>query len=84
MVREKAVESLRSVASQHQEAQLEEHFIPMIKRLAAGQSSCCRENFCHTLNIFAGEWFTSRTSACGLFSVAYTNATAASKDELRR
>ena len=31
-----------------------------------------------------GEWFTSRTSACGLFSVAYGQAKDSTKQELRQ
>lgn len=53
VVRDKAVESLRNIASQHSPVDLEEHFVPLVQRLASG------------------DWFTSRTSACGLFSVCY-------------
>jgi len=53
VVRDKAVESLRTIAEKHSTSALEEYFVPMVKRLAAG------------------DWFTSRTSACGLFSVCY-------------
>lgn len=53
VVRDKAVESLRTISSQHSVSDLETHFVPLIKRLASG------------------DWFTSRTSACGLFSVCY-------------
>ncbi|KAL3068130.1 hypothetical protein niasHS_011037 [Heterodera schachtii] len=35
------------------------------------------------LRLSAGDWFTSRTSACGLFSVAYARANPAQKTELR-
>ncbi|KAI6205334.1 Serine/threonine-protein phosphatase 2A 65 kDa regulatory subunit A alpha isoform [Aphelenchoides besseyi] len=66
VVRDKAVESLRKIADKHSQAALEEHFIPMILRLATG------------------DWFTSRTSACGLFSVAYPRASPALKTELRQ
>lgn len=52
VVRDKAVESLRSVALQHSSNDLETHFVPLVTRLASG------------------DWFTSRTSACGLFSVS--------------
>lgn len=52
VVRDKAVESLRSVALQHNPADLETYFVPLVIRLAAG------------------DWFTSRTSACGLFAVS--------------
>eukprot|EP00731_Ephydatia_muelleri_P009439 Em0005g25a len=65
VVRDKAVESLRSVAEHHSKAHVEEYFVPMIKRLASG------------------EWFTSRTSACGLFSVVYANCTPSTKQDLR-
>ncbi len=37
VVREKAVESLRAVAEHHPPALLEEHFVPMIRRLAVGK-----------------------------------------------
>lgn len=53
MVRDKAVESLRTISAQHSPADLEAHFVPLVTRLASG------------------DWFTSRTSACGLFSVCY-------------
>lgn len=36
VVRDKAVESLRKIADKHSSAALEEHFIPMIRRLATG------------------------------------------------
>jgi serine/threonine-protein phosphatase 2A regulatory subunit A len=66
VVRDKAVESLRTVAKQLSAKQIEEYFLPLIKRLATG------------------EWFTSRTSSCGLFSVAYTLTSTANKEELRK
>ena len=53
MVRDKAVESLRTISDQHSTADLEAHFVPLVKRLATG------------------DWFTSRTSSCGLFAVCY-------------
>ncbi|XP_071495704.1 serine/threonine-protein phosphatase 2A 65 kDa regulatory subunit A beta isoform-like [Diadema antillarum] len=65
VVRDKAVESLRKLSEEHSQADLETHFVPMVKRLAAG------------------DWFTSRTSACGLFSVCYTRCNATIKGELR-
>ncbi|CAJ0928846.1 unnamed protein product, partial [Mesorhabditis belari] len=65
VVRDKAVESLRKIAEKHSSAALEEHFIPMVKRLATG------------------DWFTSRSSACGLFSVCYPRVGPAVKAELR-
>ena len=39
VVRDKAVESLRAVAEHHSKDSIEEHFIPMIRRLASGQCS---------------------------------------------
>ncbi|XP_046608229.1 serine/threonine-protein phosphatase 2A 65 kDa regulatory subunit A alpha isoform isoform X2 [Neodiprion virginianus] len=65
VVRDKAVESLRNIASQHSPANLEAYFVRLVQRLAAG------------------DWFTSRTSACGLFSVCYTRVSSAIKAELR-
>ena len=38
MVRDKAVDSLRSVAEHHTTEHMEEYFVPMIKRLASGMS----------------------------------------------
>ncbi|CAI4224083.1 unnamed protein product [Auanema sp. JU1783] len=65
VVRDKAVDSLRKIADKHSTADLEEHFIPMLRRLATG------------------DWFTSRTSSCGLFSVAYPRVSPAIQAELR-
>ncbi|XP_049533428.1 serine/threonine-protein phosphatase PP2A 65 kDa regulatory subunit isoform X2 [Anopheles darlingi] len=65
VVREKAVESLRTVAGQHSAQDLEVHLVPTLQRLVSG------------------DWFTSRTSACGLFSVCYPRVSAAVKAELR-
>ncbi|XP_015586604.1 serine/threonine-protein phosphatase 2A 65 kDa regulatory subunit A alpha isoform isoform X1 [Cephus cinctus] len=65
VVRDKAVESLRNIASQHSPTDLQEHFVPLVQRLASG------------------DWFTSRTSACGLFSVCYTRVSPTLKAELR-
>ncbi|KAL5070652.1 hypothetical protein RYX36_021539 [Vicia faba] len=64
-VRDKAVESLCRIGSQMRESDLVEYFIPLVKRLAAG------------------EWFTARVSACGLFHIAYPSAPEATKTELR-
>lgn len=52
VVRDRAVESLRNVAVQHNPGDLETHFIPLVLRLSSG------------------DWFTSRTSACGLYAVS--------------
>ncbi|KOM36338.1 hypothetical protein LR48_Vigan02g248800 [Vigna angularis] len=64
-VRDKAVESLCRIGSQMRESDLVEYFIPLVKRLAAG------------------EWFTARVSACGLFHIAYPSAPETAKTELR-
>lgn len=37
VVRDKAVESLRTIAEKHSTPALEEYFVPMVKRLAAGR-----------------------------------------------
>lgn len=65
VVRDKAVESLRQIAALHSPQDLEQHFVPLVKRLAIG------------------DWFTSRTSACGLFSVSYPRVSSSVKSELR-
>ncbi|CAJ0627017.1 5591_t:CDS:10 [Entrophospora sp. SA101] len=65
LVREKAVESLNSVAVVLSQKQIEDFYIPLIKRLSGG------------------DWFTSRTSACGLYAAAYKNATPNTQNELR-
>ena len=85
VVRDKAVESLRSVASKLAAKQIEDYFIPMIKRLASGKCSVCVCvcGWVIIILMFIGEWFTSRTSACGLFSVAYTLTSNNTKDDLR-
>lgn len=64
-VRDKAVASLCRIGDQMREQDVVDYFIPMMKRLAAG------------------EWFTARVSACGLFHVAYPSAPEALKTELR-
>lgn len=43
MVRDKAVDSLRSVAEHHSKDLIEEYFVPMIKRLAGGESEMSHE-----------------------------------------
>ncbi|GFS00311.1 serine/threonine-protein phosphatase 2A 65 kDa regulatory subunit A alpha isoform, partial [Elysia marginata] len=66
VVRDKAVDSLRIIADQHSQSDLENYFVPLVKRLAGG------------------DWFTSRTSACGLFSVCYKRVSTNVKAELRQ
>ena len=82
VVRDKAVESLRSVAEHHSKAHVEEYFVPMIKRLASGESPILSSTP-PSPPPPPGEWFTSRTSACGLFSVVYANCTTSTKQDLR-
>lgn len=65
VVRDRAVESLKTVAAQHSVADLEAHVIPTLQTLVFG------------------DWFTSRTSACALFSVCYPRVSAPIKAELR-
>ena len=38
VVRDKAVDSLRNIAAQHSQSDLENHFVPLVKRLSGGQS----------------------------------------------
>jgi serine/threonine-protein phosphatase 2A regulatory subunit A len=64
-VREKTLQSLSIVIAQLNEAQINEHVLPLIKALAAG------------------EWFTSRMSACGLFHVTIPRVNVNVKKELR-
>ncbi|MBA0621161.1 hypothetical protein Godav_006809, partial [Gossypium davidsonii] len=64
-VRDKAVKSLCRIGSQMKENDLVDWFVPLVKRLAAG------------------EWFTARVSACGLFHIAYPSAPEMLKTELR-
>lgn len=66
VVRDKAVASLRAVAAHHTPQALDQHFVPLVQRLAGG------------------DWFTSRASACGLFSVCYPRVSAPVKAELRQ
>ena len=39
VVRDKAVDSLRNIAGQHSQSDLENHFVPLVKRLAGGKYS---------------------------------------------
>ena len=56
---------MTKVATVLSQQQIEEYYIPLIKRLGGG------------------DWFTSRTSACGLYAAGYQTATPSSQDELR-
>ncbi|XP_072125791.1 serine/threonine-protein phosphatase 2A 65 kDa regulatory subunit A beta isoform-like [Mobula birostris] len=66
VVRDKAIDSLRAISHEHSPADLEVHFVPLVKRLTCG------------------DWFTSRTSACSLFSVCYPRVSSSVKAELRQ
>ncbi|KND03739.1 protein phosphatase 2A structural subunit TPD3 [Spizellomyces punctatus DAOM BR117] len=66
VVRDKAVESIAKIGVVLSQQQIEEHYIPMVKRLSIG------------------DWFTSRTSACGLYAPIYKLSTPATQEELRR
>ncbi|KAG0333861.1 hypothetical protein BG004_000660 [Podila humilis] len=66
MVRDKAVESLNKIAPVLNQAQLEQYFIPLLKRLSTG------------------DWFTSRTSATGLYACGYATVSPAFQEDLRK
>jgi serine/threonine-protein phosphatase 2A regulatory subunit A len=61
-----AVESTNKVVTQLSQKQVEDHFVPMIRRLTVG------------------DWFTSRTSACGLYHAAYPLASSTTQEEFRK
>lgn len=44
VVREKAVDSLRLLAPEHSNSDLESHFVPMVKRLAQGKQTLTATN----------------------------------------
>lgn len=48
------------------QSQLEQYYIPLVKRLSQG------------------DWFTSRTSATGLYAAGYPLATPTTQEELRK
>jgi serine/threonine-protein phosphatase 2A regulatory subunit A len=62
----KAVESLNKIVPRMSLKQIEEYYVPLIKRLGSG------------------DWFTSRTSATGLFASCYPFASPVTQEELRR
>jgi serine/threonine-protein phosphatase 2A regulatory subunit A len=62
----KAVESIAKIVTSFSGHQMEDFYIPMVKRLSTG------------------DWFTSRTSACGLYAPGYQMASSTTQDELRR
>ncbi|KAJ3337307.1 protein phosphatase 2, regulatory subunit A [Gonapodya sp. JEL0774] len=66
VVRDKAVASLAKISNVLSPSQIEEFFLPLVKRLSSG------------------DWFTSRTSACGLYAPVYDRCAPATRDELRK
>lgn len=66
VVRDKAIETLRTLAPHFSPKDMGAHFLPLLKRLATG------------------DWFTSRTSACGLFSVIYRHSPTQVRADLRQ
>lgn len=82
IVRDKAVDSLRNISKQHSPADLESHFVPLVKRLASGKYKVFK--YTQKYYEFTGDWFTSRTSACGLFAVAYPRVSNSLRAELRQ
>ncbi|KAJ3028266.1 hypothetical protein HDV00_010537 [Rhizophlyctis rosea] len=66
VVRDKAVESISTIAGSLSGQQVEEHYIPMVKRLSIG------------------DWFTSRTSACGIYAPVYASSSPSTQDDLRK
>ncbi|KAK5666179.1 protein phosphatase 2A structural subunit [Batrachochytrium dendrobatidis] len=65
VVREKAIDSAAKIVVTLSQHQIEEFYLPMLKRLSTG------------------DWFTSRTSACGLYASAYPLVSPTHQDELR-
>ena len=68
---QQAVESLRTIAEQHSREDLETHFVPLVKRWGSWDNKIESFNWNWILRLSGGDWFTSRTSACGLFACCY-------------
>ena len=68
---QQAVESLRTIAEQHSREDLETHFVPLVKRWGSWDNKSESLNWNWILRLSGGDWFTSRTSACGLFACCY-------------
>ena len=64
--RRQASESISKISLLLSSQAVESHFLPLLRRLAAG------------------DWFTSRTSACALFAAPYPNASPDAQAEMRR
>ncbi len=65
-MKKKAVESAGKIVVRLSQHQIEDYYIPIAKRLTAG------------------EWFTSRASACGLYAPAYPLCSPTVQEELRK
>jgi serine/threonine-protein phosphatase 2A regulatory subunit A len=66
VVRDMAVESLCKTAELLSEQQMEDYYVPLVKRLSSG------------------DWFTSRTSAAGLFAAGCSKLSPSVLDEMRK
>lgn len=51
VVRDKAVESLRTISAQHSPTDLELHFVPLVERLAIGDWFTCRTSACALFSV---------------------------------
>ena len=65
LIRDKSIESINELIKTQSFSHVEQHFLPLLKRLA----SC--------------DWFTGRTSSCGLFSACYSRVSATQQNDLR-
>ena len=76
------LESLATV----EETVVREKAVESLRKIAADHSSDHMEKFFVPLvkRLTQGDWFTSRASACGLYSVSYPHVGAPMKEELRR
>ncbi|CAI7839034.1 unnamed protein product [Closterium sp. NIES-54] len=96
VVRDKAVESLCKIGQQMKPRDVVEFFVPLVQVpcirqciLLEGLNFECVKvtNFLKILlycqRLGAGEWFTARVSACGLFHIAYPSATEQQRADLR-
>ena len=64
VVRDKAVDSLRTIAAQHAQSDLENYFVPLVKRLSGGK--------CHTMNLHCELSFLDCCSSCRSDSLSQT------------
>ena len=75
------LESLATV----EETVVRDKAVESLRKIAADHSSEHMEKFFVPLikRLTQGDWFTSRASACGLYSVSYPHVGASMKEELR-